>query len=95
MAPIRRLVLDLLKPRDPSTLVFAQEMADLDGISGVNAALVEVDEEVENVKLTIEGEDVDFDAVEETAKTLGGTLHSTDLVACGDRLVEEIETPQD
>lgn len=95
MAPIRRLVIDMLKPHDPSMYTVAGEIADLEGVEGVNAALVEVDEDVENIKLTIEGEAIAFDPIEETIETLGGTIHSVDMAACGDRLVEQRATPQD
>ena len=94
-APIRRIVLDLLKPHEPTTLEFARRVASTDGVTGVNVSVIEVDAEVENVKMTVEGEDVDFEAVESVIAELGGSLHSIDQVACGDRLVEESETPQD
>ena len=94
-APIRRLVLDLLKPHDPTTVEFARHVAAVDGVTGVNAMVIEVDADVENLKLTVEGDDVDFDGVEAAISALGGSLHSVDEVACGDHLVEESETPQD
>lgn len=94
-APVRRIVLDLLKPHDPTTLEFAQLVAETDGVTGVNATIIEVDAEVENLKLTIEGDDIDYDAVEAAVTELGGSVHSIDQVACGDHLVEESETPQD
>ena len=93
--PIRRVVLDLLKPHEPTTLEFARRVAGVDGVTGVNVTVIEVDAEVENVKMTVEGDDVDFDAVSEAIDELGGSLHSIDQVACGERLVEESETPQD
>ena len=95
MAPVLRLVLDLLKPHDPQTIEFASRLADLEGVAGVNATLVEVDKQVENVKFTVEGEDVRFEAVRDVVDELGGTIHSVDQVACGDRLVEDQDTPQD
>lgn len=95
MVNTRRLVIDVLKPHDPPTLAFAEAIAELDGIDGVNVVLVEVDEEVENIKLTIEGEDITFEAVESAIDRLGGTIHSIDMVASGDRVVEESVTPQD
>jgi len=94
-APIRRVVLDLLKPHEPTTLEFAQRVASTDGVTGVNVTVIEVDAEVENVKMTVEGGDVDFDAVRAVIDELGGSLHSIDQVACGERLIEESETPQD
>ena len=95
MAPTRRVVFDLLKPHEPSVLDLAGRVADLDGIEGVNATLIELDRDVQNVKLTVEGEGIDFTAVEETIEDMGGSLHSIDQVVCGDRLIEEVRTPQD
>jgi hypothetical protein len=95
MAVIRRVVIDILKPHEPGSVEFAQRIADLDGIGGVNAALVETDQQVQNVKLTIEGEDIGYDALSEVIVDLGGTIHSIDEVACGEYLVEESRTPQD
>lgn len=95
MAPVRRLVLDLMKPYDPPTVDFAKAVADMDGIHGVNAVLIEVDEKVENLKLTIEGEDIDVDEVTDVIESLGGSVHSVDEVVCGELLIEESQTPQD
>ncbi|MDG5777667.1 DUF211 domain-containing protein [Haloarculaceae archaeon H-GB2-1] len=95
MAPIRRLVLDVLTPYDPGTLELSQEVAECSGVRGVNTMLVEADREVQNLKLTVEGDDVDYDAVSETVENLGGSIHSVDQVACGDHLIEESGTFQD
>ena len=89
MTPVRRLVLDLLKPHDPDVVTFAESVADCEGVSGVNIVLVETDNEVQNVKLTIEGDSIPVDRVHETVEDLGGTVHSIDEVVCGDILLEE------
>ncbi|MFC7046695.1 DUF211 domain-containing protein [Halobacteriaceae archaeon GCM10025711] len=95
MAPIRRVVLDLLKPYEPTTQEFASRVADASGVKGVNASLVETDQNVQNLKLTIEGDDVDFEEVETIVDELGGAIHSVDQVAAGAHIVEESKTPQD
>jgi hypothetical protein len=95
MAPVRRLVLDVLKPHDPSLVVFTEHLADLDGIEGVTSSLIELDKEVQNVKLTLEGEQLDLDAVTEAVEELSGTVHSVDVVACGERVIEDRQTLQD
>ncbi|PSQ08803.1 hypothetical protein BRC98_06465 [Halobacteriales archaeon QS_7_68_65] len=95
MATIRQLVLDVLKPHEPTMLSIAQEMADTDGVDGVNAILSEMDEEVRNIKFTVEGDDIDYDTVTRVIEDTGATVHSVDQVACGDRMVEETPTPQD
>lgn len=95
MVEIKRVVLDVLKPHDPSVLTFGERTATCDGVDGVNVVLLETDREVQNIKLTVEGQDLDFEAVEATIEELGGTIHSIDEVACGEVLVEESETHQD
>ncbi|WP_158059407.1 DUF211 domain-containing protein [Halorussus halophilus] len=95
MAPLRRIVVDVLKPYEPPLPEFARQVTDLTGVSGVNVTVIELDEEVQNVKLTVEGEDVDFGRIEDAIDQLGASLHSIDQVACGEYVVEERATPQD
>ncbi|MFC3476901.1 DUF211 domain-containing protein [Halobacterium litoreum] len=95
MPPVKRLVLDLLKPYDPDIVEFASKIAEADGVDGVNAAVVENDRDVQNVKLTAEGADIDPEYVADAIADLGGTVHSVDEVVCGERLVEERRTPQE
>ncbi len=95
MAPIRRLVFDVLKPHEPATIDLASQVADSEGISGVNATLLEIDKEVQNLKLTIEGDAIDFETVSDVIEDAGGSIHSIDQVACGEHLVEDSPTPQD
>ena len=95
MSPIRRLVVDVLKPHDPRLPEFARQVAEVDGVAGVNVSLVEIDREVQNVKLTCEGKALEYDAVEAAIEHLGGTVHSVDEVACGEYVVEDRPTPQD
>ncbi len=96
MAPIRRVVLDVLKPHEPTILELAQTLSDsCEGVAGVNAVLLSMDQEVENVKLTIEGDDIDYPSVKGVIANLGGSIHSIDQTVCGDIIVEEQQTPQD
>ena len=95
MVPIRRLVVDVLKPYEPSILAFAQQLAGADSVAGVNATLIELDREVQNVKFTIEGEAIEYDDVEAIIEDAGGTIHSVDQVVCGEYVVEDAPTPQD
>ncbi|WP_440767428.1 DUF211 domain-containing protein [Natronorubrum sp. DTA7] len=93
--PIRRLVLDILKPYEPDILKFTTTIADASGVDGANVVLVETDREVQTVKLTLEGDDLDADAIEDAVESIGGAVHSIDQVVCGERLVEQSGTPQD
>ncbi|WP_135661489.1 DUF211 domain-containing protein [Halorhabdus rudnickae] len=95
MSSMKRLVLDILKPNEIENATFARTLADLDGVEGTNVSLLESDKEVQNLKITIEGEAIDETAVADAVENLGGTIHSVDEVVCGERLVEESSTHQD
>lgn len=95
MAPIRRLVIDVLKPHEPPVVSFTQQVADVACTDGVTASLLELDKEVQNVKLTIEGDTLDYEMIQAAIEDAGGTVHSVDQVACGEYIVEDTPTPQD
>jgi hypothetical protein len=92
---VRRVILDVLKPHSPNIIELSQKLASLDGTSGVNIMLEEVDQETENIKVTIEGRSIDYDEVVKVIETMGGAVHSIDSVSVGKRLVEFVETLQD
>ncbi|ELY50120.1 DUF211 domain-containing protein [Natronorubrum bangense] len=89
MAPIRRLVLDVLKPHDPSVVTFTTQLGDLDGIDAATATVVEVDENVKTLRVTLEGDDLDLEAVRAEIEDLSASVHSVDQVACGSRTVDD------
>lgn len=95
MNSIRRLVLDVLKPRNPSLIEMANRLSGVAGVSGVNCTIEEVDQETESVKITIEGAPINYEKVQKTIKDLGAVVHSVDSVSSGEKIVEEVETPQD
>jgi hypothetical protein len=95
MAPVRRLVIDVLKPHEPPLLEFTQRVADVDSVEGVSSSLIELDNEVQNLKLTFEGAAIDYAAIEEAIEGQGGTIHSVDEVGCGDYVVDDRPTLQD
>ena len=94
MGNLRRLVLDVLKPLDPTIVSLVQLLAELDGVDGVNIAIYEIDRRVENAKITIEGHDLPYDQVWEVIEENGGTVHSIDEVAAGIVLIDDVVTPQ-
>ncbi len=95
MSDIKRVVLDVLKPHHPGIVELSQRLSVLQGISGVNITIVEVDQDTETVKITIEGNSIVFYDVEASITEAGAVIHSVDSVSAGKRLVEEVETLQD
>ncbi|MDW7731763.1 MAG: DUF211 domain-containing protein [Methanolobus sp.] len=95
MTGIRRLVLDVLKPHHPSIVEFSKILSIIDGVYGVNLSLYEVDQQTETVKITIEGENLDYEEIKDSIENLGAVIHSIDEIAAGQKLVEEVETLQE
>ncbi len=87
---IRMLVLDVLKPLEPSIIRYSQSLADLDGIDGVNISVVEVDRRTETIKISLEGKCIDYNSITEIIQGLGGSIHSIDKVAAGSKLISEV-----
>jgi len=95
-APVRRIVLDILKPlRGPSIVDVAREIASLPGIEGVNLTVKEIDVETITLSMTIEGSDIRFQDVKERLDMLGCVIHSVDQVVAGKRIVEEPENVEE
>jgi hypothetical protein len=95
VSEIKRIVLDVLKPHNPSIIELSKRLSNINGILGVNCCLDEVDQDTESIKITIEGPSVNFSQVEKTIRECGAVIHSVDSVSAGKKIVEEVETPQD
>jgi len=95
MGNLRRLVLDVLKPLEPTIVELVQLLADLEGVDGANISIYEIDRRVENAKVTIEGHDLRYEEVVSIIEENGGAIHSIDEVAAGTVLIEDVITPQD
>jgi len=91
---IRRIVLDTLKPMEPNIIEMAKKLSVVDGVSAVNISLVEIDLKVENAKITIEGEDINFEDVESLIQDMGASIHSIDEVVAGKEIIDDAETLQ-
>jgi len=92
---IKRIVLDVLKPHVPSIIELAERLGSLEGISGVNISLEEVDAETDSIKITIEGTNINYNKIEEVITECGAVIHSVDAVSAGMKIIEEVNTPQD
>ncbi|MGD2252770.1 MAG: DUF211 domain-containing protein [Anaerolineales bacterium] len=95
MGALRRLVLDTLKPYEPSIVELAQQIAELPGIDSVNISIYEIDRKVENAKITVEGPDIQYDALESMIRDLGGSIHSIDEAVAGKTIIDDASTLQD
>jgi len=92
---IRRIVLDTLKPMEPNIIEMAKMISLLNGVIAINISIAEIDLKVENAKITIEGEDIDYDEVRDLIEDMGGSIHSIDEVVAGKMIIDDAATLQD
>lgn len=85
---VRKMVIDVLKPHEPSILIYSKEISALNSVDGVTIHVSEVDDKTESVEATLLGKSIDFDSVREVIEKLGGSVHSIDLVSAGSQIVE-------
>jgi uncharacterized protein len=90
-----RIVLDILKPHEPIIPMFAKYLSEISGVDGVNITLLEIDKETENIKVTMQGDDLDYEVITQAIEEYGGSIHSVDEVVAGKKIIEEVTTPQD
>ena len=95
MTEIKRIILDVLKPHSPSIIEIAERLGGLEGITGVNISLEEVDAETDSIKITIEGKNINYSIVKKELSECGAVIHSIDGVSAGMKIIEEVNTPQD
>ena len=94
LGKIRRVVLDTLKPMEPTIIDMAKNLSVAEGVSSVNISIAEIDLKVENAKITIEGENINYSEVEAVIVDMGGSIHSIDEVVAGKEIIDDAETLQ-
>jgi hypothetical protein len=79
MTRLRRLVLDVLKARQPSVLELGRILAEQGGLR-VKLTVLEIDEKTETLRIEVTGEDIDFERIQNALDSFGASLHSIDEV---------------
>jgi len=85
---LRRLVLDVLKPHNPTLPEFATKLSSMPGVDGVNVTLIEIDKDTETIKVTVDGR-LDYGNIRSAIEEWGGVVHSVDEVMAGVMVVGE------
>ncbi len=80
MVSVKRIVLDVLKPHLPNALEFSRTIAGLGCDYRVHLTVIELDEKTETLQVVVQGSAIDFDAVQTSINSMGGSIHSIDEV---------------
>jgi hypothetical protein len=88
---IRRILLDVDKAiQRPEIIDIAKAIDASPGVLGLNITVTEIDVQTVGMDITVEGDDIDLDALVRAIESTGAVVHSIDELAAGDRLVERI-----
>ncbi len=85
MGTVRAMVLDVLKPHEPSILELSKKLGQVKGVSAVDITIVSVDRRVETAKITIEGNNFSYESLLKIINDYGATVKSIDRVLTGKR----------
>ncbi len=88
---IRRVLLDVDKAiQRPEIVEIAMAINATQGVAGLNITVTEIDVQTVGMDVTVEGDDIDLDALFRAIESTGAVVHSIDELAAGERLVERI-----
>ena len=86
---IRRLALDVDKAvKNPSVVELAKAVQDARGVEAVNITVTEIDLETVGMDVTVEGEEIDYEALIKAIESAGAVVNSIDQIAAGSRTIE-------
>lgn len=92
MVSVKRIVLDVLKPHQPNALEFSKAIAQVGVDYRVRLTVIEMDESTESIQIEIDGNDIDFEAIQSAISNMGGSLHSIDDVVVQSEIGSEIDS---
>lgn len=75
---IKRLVLDVLIPRELHVIDLSKSLASIDGVNEVKITVTEVDERTETIKIEIIGDNINYDSLVKILSDIGAALRSVD-----------------
>ena len=77
---ITHLELDVLKPHSPPLPEFAAYLGELDGVTRIDIAVVEMDEKTESLKVIVDGLGLNYESLRSHMARQGAVIHSVDKV---------------
>ncbi len=75
-----RIVLDVLKPHEPSIVELARMLVSISGVEKVSISVQEIDVKTETVKVVIEGVGFPYDKLLKVIEDAGAAVHSIDEI---------------
>jgi hypothetical protein len=74
------LVLDVLKPHQPSLPSFASNLSEFKGLTKVDVSLVEINANTASLRVSLYGSGLDYNGLKEHMGKQSAVIHSVDRV---------------
>jgi hypothetical protein len=88
---VRRLMLDVDRAKErPDMLSLASAIDGVGGVEGANITVTDIDLETVGMEITVEGDEIDVNALIRAIERAGAAVHSIDEIVFGSRLVERV-----
>lgn len=77
---IIKIVLDVMSPAQQSIVDLVQVLSNIENVAEVDVTLSELEKNVEDFKVTLEGYDLSYDRIGEAIKDFGAVIRNVDNV---------------
>jgi len=84
---IVKIVLDVMSPAQQSIIDLVDSLSKIDGIAQVDVALSELEKNIEDFKVTLEGYSLNFNSIQDAIKEFGAVIRNVDNVISAERYV--------
>lgn len=89
---LRQIMLDVDKALERPTLLGIAEAIDVvNGVEGLSIVVDDIDMETAGLIITIEGENLDYDAIVLAIEKTGAAVHSLDQLLAGKRAITPVK----
>jgi hypothetical protein len=88
---IRKVLLDVDKAiQQPEIIDIAKAIDAAPGVAGLNITVTEIDVQTMGMEVTVEGEDIDLEALIRAIESTGAVVHSIDELSAGERMIDRL-----
>ena len=84
-----KIILDVMSPAQQSIVDLVESLSAIDGIAQVDIALSELEKNVEDFKVTLEGYNLEYNKIQEAIKEFGAVIRNVDNVISAEDYVPQ------
>ena len=86
---IVKLVLDVMSPAQQSIVDLVKTLSENDNVARVDIMLSELEKNVEDFKVTMEGDGLDFEKISDTIRAFGAVIRNVDNVISAEEYISK------